>query len=95
MLYPHNLEQKLGFGKIRVRLAAACESTLGQEYVRKIKFSKDRNAIERKLVQTREFVQIIQSGALFPNAHYTDIRPYLKKAAVKNAFLTEEEFFDM
>ena len=95
MLYPHNLEQKLGFGKIRVRLAAACESTLGQEYVRKIKFYKDRNAIEQKLVQTSEFVQIIQSGGLFPNAHYTDIRPYLKKAAVKNAFLTEEAFFDM
>ena len=95
MLYPHNLEQKLGFDKIRVRLAAACESTLGQEYVRKIKFSKNRNAIEQKLVQTGEFVQIIQSSALFPNAHYTDIRPYLKKAAVENTFLTEEEFFDM
>lgn len=95
MLYPHNLEQKLGFDKIRVRLAAACESTLGQEYVRKIKFSKDREAIEQNLVQAGEFVQIIQSGALFPNAHYTDITPYLKKAAVENALLTEEEFFDM
>ena len=95
MLYPHNLEQKLGFDKIRTRLAAACESTLGQEYVRKIKFSKDREAIEQDLVQTGEFVQIIQSGALFPNAHYTDIRPYLKKAAVQNTFLTEEEFFEI
>ena len=95
MLYPRNLEQKLGFDKIRTRLAEASESSLGQQYIQKIKFSKDRDSIERWLVQTSEFVQIIQSGELFPNTNYIDITPYLKKAEVENAFLIEEEFFNL
>ena len=95
MLYPQNLEQKLGFDKIRTRLSEACESSLGQAFVQKIKYSKDRDSIERWLVQTDEFVRIIQSGELFPNTNYIDITPYLKKAEIENAYLIEEEFFNL
>ena len=80
MLYPHNLELKLGFDKIRTRLGEACESSLGQEFVQKIKDSKDRQSIDRWLLQTNEFVRIIQSGELFPNSKDIDITAYLKKA---------------
>lgn len=95
MLYPHNLEQKLSFDKIRTRLNDACESSLGQQFVQKIRFSKDRQAIDKWLEQTSEFVSLIQSGELFPNSNYIDITPYLKKAEIENSYLIEEEFFNL
>ena len=95
MLYPKNLEQKLGFDRIREELLAACESSLGQEFVRKIRFSNNKKHIRRWLEQTDEFVKIIHHGELFPASNYLDISPLLKKAAIENAFLMEEEFFEL
>ena len=95
MLYPQKLEEKIGFDKIRQKLNDACESSLGHQFVRKVKYSADRNSIEKWLSQTREFVNIIESGELFPNSNYIDISPFLKKAEVENTFLLEEEFFDL
>ena len=95
MLYPQNLEQKLGFDKIREKLAEHCESSLGQALISRISFNTKKEEIDISLNQTFEFVGIIESGALFPNSNYIDISPYLKKAAVENTFLTEEEFFDL
>ncbi len=95
MLYPRNLEQKLGFDKIRLSLEAFCESNLGQRFVKKIKFSTEQKSIDKWLTQTNEFVTIIESGDLFPNSNYIDISPYFKKARVENSHLLEEEFFDI
>ncbi|OEJ99682.1 endonuclease MutS2 [Roseivirga misakiensis] len=95
MLYPKNLESKLGFDKIRLSLQEACESNLGHEFVHKIKFSSDRNLIDKWLSQTDEFVRIIESGDLFPNSNYIDISTYFNKARVENSHLAEEEFFDI
>lgn len=95
MLYPQNLEQKLGFDKIRLTLQAACESNLGHQFVQKIKFSSDRNSIDKWLSQTNEFTSIIESGELFPNSNYIDISANFNKARVENSHLLEEEFFDI
>lgn len=95
MLYPPNLEEKLGFHKIRIQLEEACESSLGQQFVKKIRFSNSKNHIDRWLDQTAEFVQIIQSGELFPNSNYIDISKYFAKIRISNNFLSEEEFFDV
>lgn len=95
MLYPQNLEQKLGFDKIRLSLQEACESNLGHQFIQKIKFSSDRKSIDKWLSQTNEFTSIIESGDLFPNSNYIDISAYFNKARVENAHLSEEEFFDI
>ena len=95
MLYPSNLEEKLGFDRLRNLLEEKCESSLGQQFVKKIKFSTHKPSIEQWLEQTEEFVNIINSGALFPNSNYIDISKYFPKVKVSNAFLTEEEFFDL
>ncbi len=95
MLYPQNLEQKLGFDKIRQLLHSFCESNLGAQFVEKIKFSTDKELIDRWLSQTDEFVKIIQGGELFPNTNYIDITPYFAKIRVQDAHLSEEEFFNV
>lgn len=95
MLYPKNLEEKLGFDKIRAILSENCESSLGRQFVSKIKFSSEKKSIDRWLEQTDEFTRIIQSSELFPNSNYIDVTTHLKKAQVENAFLSEDEFFDL
>ncbi|KOF01835.1 DNA mismatch repair protein MutS [Roseivirga seohaensis subsp. aquiponti] len=95
MLYPQNLEEKLGFDKIRAVLLEKCESNLGAQFVSKIKYATDRNSIDKWLEQTHEFTRIIQSGELFPNANYIDVSSHLKKVQMENSFLLEEEFFDL
>lgn len=95
MLYPQNLEEKLGFDKIRAMLLENCESNLGAQFVAKIKFSNERNSIDKWLEQTREFAKILNSGELFPHSNYIDVTSHLKKSQVGNSFLSEEEFYDL
>lgn len=95
MLYPSNLEEKLGFNKLRELLEQHCESNLGQEFVKKIRFSNNRTSIDQWLSQTAEFTEIIKSGELFPNSNYIDVSKYFAKIRVSNSFLSEEEFFDL
>ena len=95
MLYPSNLELKLGFDKIRTLLKEACESNLGKNFVDKVRFSDDQANIEMWLSQTDEFVRIISSQELFPNSNYIDLSPLFGKIRVDNSFLSEEELFDV
>lgn len=95
MLYPSNLEEKLGFDKLRELLEQFCESNLGQEFVKKISFSNNRKSIDQWLNQAAEFTEIIKSGELFPNSNYIDISKYFPKIKVTNSFLAEDEFFDL
>ena len=53
MLYPNNIEQKLGFDKIREGVKEACISPLGRAFVEKMRFSSDYDLID-KLVAARE-----------------------------------------
>lgn len=95
MLYPANLESKLGFDKIRTSLVEACESNLGKNFVDRVRFSNDKENIEKWLNQTDEFVKIITSQELFPNSNYIDISPLFGKIRVDNSYLIEEELFDV
>ncbi|MDQ3395215.1 MAG: Smr/MutS family protein [Bacteroidota bacterium] len=92
MLYPENIEAKLGFDKVREFVKQECVSSLGTSYVEKIIFSDDFSLIQKLLEQTEEFRKILSSGEYFPSNDYIDTRPYLNKGKVPGAFLTEEEF---
>ncbi|EAY28546.1 endonuclease MutS2 [Microscilla marina] len=95
MVYPNNLEEKLGFDKIRELLKAACVSTLGQSYVEKIKFSTKFDLVEKLVKQTAEFKDILVQEEGFPRQNYIDTHDYLSKAALEGAFLSEREFFEL
>ena len=95
MLHPKNIEQKLGFDKIRELLSQYCISSLGTFYVDKIRFSDDIRLIEKLIRQTAEFQQILRQEGTFPAQNYIDLRAALQKASPERAFLTEEEFFEL
>lgn len=96
MLYPNNIEQKLGFDRIREILNNLCISPLGRAFVEKVRFSDNYDMIQKMIRQVDEMKQIIEIDANnFPTQNYLDVNYQLSKAAIEGAFLTEEEFFDV
>jgi len=95
MLYPSNIEAKLGFDKIKNAIREKCTGKFGQDYADNIKFSADPELIRKLLMQTDEFVQILQSGESFPHGEYFSLNKHLVKASKIDAHLTEEEFHEL
>jgi DNA mismatch repair protein MutS2 len=96
MLYPQNIEIKLGFDKIRERLNELCISTLGRNFVEKIRFSDNYDLIQKMIRQVDEMKNILQfEPTAFPSQNYLDVNYQLSKASIEGAFLTEEEFFNV
>jgi DNA mismatch repair protein MutS2 len=95
MLYPSNLEEKIGFDKIKLAIRKKCTGEFGQSYVDNIKFSSDFELIKKLLNQTDEFVRILQSDLPFPGGEYHNIRKHLVKASKIDAYLSDEEFHEL
>lgn len=95
MLYPNDIELKLGFDKIRSLLKEKCVSTLGANIVDKIKLSSNPDHIQKLLWQTDEFLKIITANEPFPSGHFLDVSSALARAKTEGAFLTEEEFLNV
>ena len=96
MLYPQNIEIKLGFDKIRERLNELCISTLGRNFVEKVRFSDNYDLIQKMIRQVDEMKNILQfEPTAFPAQNYLDVNYQLSKASIEGAFLTEEEFFNV
>lgn len=95
MLYPENIGDKLGFTEVKQLLASYCLSPMGQERVEKMRFITKAELLKKMLHQTDEFRQILEDDAPFPASDYLDIRPWLHKIKPENAFLSEEEVFQL
>lgn len=95
MIYPKNIEEKIGFDKIREILSEYCLSPLGRRYVEKMQFSADFQLIERLIRQTQEFRKLIVEGESFPSSHYIDVTPSIEKGRIEGVFLSEEEFLNL
>ncbi|MBU1822130.1 MAG: endonuclease MutS2 [Bacteroidetes bacterium] len=95
MLYPNNLEQKLGFDRLREWLKEACVSSLGRAYVDKIRFADNYGMVDKLVRQTAEMKHIMESGGEFPAQNYLDATPYLQRAAIEGTMLLQDEFFDL
>jgi DNA mismatch repair protein MutS2 len=95
MLYPQNIEQKIGFDKIRELIAEQCVSSLGRAFVEKIRFSDDYKIINRLIRQVAEFKLILQTESGFPEQNYIDVSEALARASIEGAFISEEQFFEI
>ena len=80
MIFPPELESKLGFDQLRQRLNNYCLSGLGLREVERIVFSADFVKIKALLTQTSEFKQILEKSEPFPSQHYFDPGELLKTA---------------
>ncbi len=92
MLYPKNIEQKLGFDQIRDYLKQECLCALGQAYVDRIRFSTDYDLVSKMIHQSEEFRQLLTQNLNFPSNNYIDVTYCFDKIRPEGAFLEADEF---
>ncbi len=96
MLYPQDLEQKLGFDRIREQLRELCLSPLGKAFVQKIRFSDNFTVIDKLTRQTAEMKAILEEASgEFPAQNYLDVTDALEKIRIEGMLLSLDEFFDL
>ena len=96
MLYPQDIEQKLGFDRIREQLKELCLSLLGQAFVQKIRFSENFAVIDKLTRQTAEMKAILEeTSGEFPAQNYLDVTSALEKIRIEGMLLSLDEFFDL
>ena len=94
MVYPENFEAKIGFDVIRTMLKEACLCPLGEERVDEMQFSAQFETIQQALQQTSEFVRVLREEE-FPDQHFFDVRPALRRIKIPNTYLLVDELFDL
>lgn len=95
MIYPENFELKIGFDKIRDILKSKCLSTIGKEYVTKMKFLTRKDLIDERQQQTAEFKRIQTEEDNFPSQYFFDVRDSVKRIRLEGTYLEENELFDL
>lgn len=91
LLYPKNIEQKLGFDAIRNLLVDYCVSAMGKSEVEEMSFSSDARFIKRSLSQTAEMKGILESGVDIPDVAYNDLSSWLPALSVAGSYGSAEE----
>ncbi|NOR86277.1 MAG: endonuclease MutS2 [Bacteroidales bacterium] len=94
MIYPENFETKIGFEKIRTLLLDHCVSTMGREWVAKLKFSSNYINLQLWLSQVDEMKEILLSEPSFPTYDYFDLRQALEAIRQHETYLSREDLFD-
>jgi len=94
VVYPENFEAKIGFDVVRKMLKEACLCPQGEERVDAMAFTAQFEQIHTALLQTEEFVRVLREEE-FPDQHFFDVRPALRRIKIPNTYLLVEELFDL
>lgn len=94
MLFPRNIEEKLGFDRIRGRISSYCLTEIGKELAGRIRFQKDFDLIDQQISAVSQMVEARAKGA-FPSLATPDVREQVKRFEIQGTFLTEEELHDV
>lgn len=95
MLYPLNIEKKLGFDQIRQQLAGYCMCGLGRQMVSDMAFSTDVAQINTWLQQVREFRRIQEESENFPLTFFYDMREQVSRLRLEGTHLEVEELWNL
>lgn len=95
VIYPDTFEHKIEFTRIRQLLIDNCLSTLGKEKVQEMAFSSSFDTIHQALMQTDEFLHILQSEENFPSDYFYDVRHALSHLRVQGTWIELSVLFDM
>ncbi|MDE6548187.1 MAG: Smr/MutS family protein [Muribaculaceae bacterium] len=90
MLYPNDIESKLGFDFIRAEVSRLCSSRMGKDAVQAMSFSSDYNTVLRLLRQTSEMLSLIRSASDLPGANVYDVVPYLNEIKASGSFMAAD-----
>lgn len=95
MIYPQNIEAKIGFDSVRQFITNLCSNSLGKEKCENMSFSGNYADIKESLSQTYEYLSIIQTTNDFPNGSVFDLQKELVRIHAAGSFLLESELFQL
>lgn len=95
MIYPDNIEHKIGFDAIRRLVADRCSSPLSADKVAQMKFSTSCDEISESLGRVAEMSSISEGDEAFPAPVIRDITARLKAIRPEGTFLTADELVDL
>jgi DNA mismatch repair protein MutS2 len=87
LIYPANIEQKLGFDSIRQLIANECISPAGKRQLGHISFKQNYDEINVMLCQTDEFQQILMFDNFFPSQDYFDLTDEIDRIRLTGTFI--------
>ncbi len=90
-----NIEQKLGFDRIRQMVAEHTTNALARQMVDAMDFSTDYDTLRHELQLTEEMRQIVLMESEFPQQDFIDLTPILTHLRVGNTFIPLEALFDL
>ena len=91
----NNIEQKLGFDRIRQMVVEQCSNTLAARMADEMRFSSDFEKVQYELQLTEEMRQIVLMESEFPQQDFIDLTPTLTHLHVGNTFIPLEQLFDL
>lgn len=95
MIYPAEIEYKLGFDAIRQKLKTNCLSPAATVMVDEMQFRTDVAGIKTLLHQNLEFRLILEKGDDFPSRYFFDPKDWLKKIGLEGDYLEEIDFLNL
>ncbi len=95
MVYPREVEVKLGFDVLRQRLHQYCASGLGHREVDGLHFQTDQATIQTQLDEVHATCELLSSGLPFPGGSYEDPQPLLERVMPEGAFLEESQIWSL
>ena len=95
MLFPENIEEKLGLDKIKVLVAEYCRTKSGRKALDLIKFTSDIDELEKESNRFHELKALMGEGLDFPSISFEDVSAMLKQARVEGVQLAENDFYEI
>ena len=90
-----NIEQKLGFDRIRQMVADQCSNALAVRMADDMSFSTDYDHLRHELQLTEEMRQIVLMESEFPQQDFIDLTPILVHLRVGNTVIPLENLFEL
>jgi DNA mismatch repair protein MutS2 len=91
----NNIEQKLGFDRIRQMVAEQCTNALATRMADEMRFITDYEPLCHELKLVEEMRQIVLMESEFPQQDFIDLTPILTHLRVGNTVIPLESLFDL
>ncbi len=91
----NNIEQKLGFDRIRQLVVEHCSNELAVRMAEEMNFTTDYEKLHHELHLVEEMRTIVLMESEFPQQDFIDLTPVLTHLHVGNTFVPLEAMFDL
>ncbi|MDE7134269.1 MAG: endonuclease MutS2, partial [Rikenellaceae bacterium] len=95
MIYPDDIEQRIGFDRIRSMTEQRLHTSAAQSLLEAAQFSCSQEDVVRRLKLVAEMRGVLLGGDDFPTSGYLDTTPLLKRLSVEGTHLDLEEMGDL